>query len=92
MTHNHVAHAKHLAARLQHRAHGEVNQALAKLRAQARTRGGAFISEAKIRGGEFLNEARERGGDWIGENPARAVGLAFAAGFIVRGWLSRGRD
>ena len=96
MTHNNVARAKHMAARVQHRAHSEVDQVLAKLRAEAKARGGAFIEEVKDRGSDLLKEAQEQGqkmgrnsGAWIGKNPAQALGTAFIAGMIVRNWLVR---
>lgn len=96
MTEDHV---KHAAARAQHRAHSELDQAqrrLAELREEAKVRGAALVDELKDRGGELLKEAQDRGqkavrstGEWIGENPVQAVGIAFVAGMIARGWLSR---
>lgn len=99
MTQNHVSRTRHMAGRAQHHAHTELNMAqrrLAKLREEAKSRGEAMIDEFKDRGGELLEEAQDRGrravrssGEWIGENPVQAVGFAFIAGMILRGWLSR---
>ena len=101
MTHNHVAQAKHFAARAEHRAHSALDEAqsrLASLRAEAKARGAALLEEVKDRGGEMLKDAQGRGrkalkssGEWIGENPGQAVAIAFVAGVIARGWLTRSR-
>jgi ElaB/YqjD/DUF883 family membrane-anchored ribosome-binding protein len=102
MTHNHVAQVRHMTARAQHRAHSELDHAqrrLASLRSEAMARGGAIVDQIKDRGGDLLKVAQTRGrkaakssGEWISENPGRAVGLAFVAGLIVRGLLSRRED
>lgn len=93
MTHNHVAHAKRLAAHAEHRAHSALDKArmrLATLRAEAKVRGEAMLEEVKDRGGELLRDAQGRGRRalkdgklWIIENPVEAVGLAFVAGAIT---------
>ncbi len=99
MTHHDSNAVKHAAARANHLAHSAIDEAkvrLEKLSEEAKVRGEAFLEEVKDRGGDLLKEARGRGrkaargaGEWIGENPAQAVGIAFVAGMIVRGLLSR---
>lgn len=94
--------AKQAAARAQHLAHSAIDDAklrLAKLREEARFRGQAFLKEVQYRGNDLLLEAQGRGrkvvrtsGEWIAENPIQAVTIAFVAGAIVSGLLSRGED
>jgi ElaB/YqjD/DUF883 family membrane-anchored ribosome-binding protein len=102
MNHHDSERAKQAAARAQHLAHSAIDDAkarLAKLREEAKTRGEAFLDEVRDRGGDLLKEAQGRGrkvvrtsGEWIAENPIQAVGIAFVAGVIVAGLLSRDED
>ena len=101
-THNHVTHAKHMAARAEHRAHNVLDEAearIARLRVKAQVRGRAMLNQVKDRGGELLEEAQDRGEKaldlskkWISENPGETIGIAFVAGAIAYAWFSRGDD
>lgn len=94
--------AKRQAARAEHLAHSAIDDArmrLKRLREEARLRGEAFVDEVKDRGNDLLKEAQGRSrravrgaGYWIGENPLQAVSIAFIAGAVIGGLLSRRED
>ena len=103
MNHHDAEHrAKQAAARAQHLAHSAIDDArlrLAKLREEAKHRGQSFLKEVRYHGNDLLLEAQGQGrkvvrtsGEWISENPIQAVAIAFVAGAIVTGLLSRGED